>query len=220
MTPRPTLLLMLLAASSVALGSCAVAPAGSGSAGTASGATPGRARPLPPPGLGTLRQDDITVSLRQDALQIKVTPLLERVILATAPDTYRRLHGLAEAHGDPTLGDERAYFLVSFFTEDPGTAYMPEDLNLVSRGLRLRPDRIAPVTPDWGQYRLEQRRTEMAVYAFEGSVDLESELVVLYQGVESSEWTVIRPRVEAELVRVRARPGRIQASSSYLEIFR
>ncbi len=220
MIPRPAPLLALLAASSLALGGCAVAPAGSGSAPAATGANPGQARPLPPPGLGTLRQDDITISLRQDALQIKVTPLLERVIRATAPDTYRRLHGLAEAHGDPNPGDERAYFLVSFFTEDPGTAYMPEDLNLVSRGLRLRPDRIAPVTPDWGQYRLEQRRTEMAVYAFQGSVDLESELVVLYQGLESTEWTVIRPRVESELVRVRARARPGQASSSYLESLR
>lgn len=206
--------------------SCAVAPGADPDSATRP-VTTGSGPALPPPGYGTLRQDAVSVSMRSGDLQIKVTPLMESVLLATAPDTYRRLHGLAESHGPPAIratgGGAPHLFLVSFFSETPGTTFAPESLNLISRGLRLRPDAVVAVTPSWGERRLEQRETQMAVYAFLGEVDLQSQLVVLYGSVESAEWNVIRPRVEAELARVRARAGGprgLQSSRSYLEILR
>lgn len=206
---------------------CAMAPEAGAPASRASSEAD---LPLPPPGHGTLRQDDVTISMRSGELQIKVTPLLEPVLRATAPDTYRRLSGLAATQGAAAAraagGGAPDLFLVSFFSEDQATTFQPEAINLISRGLRLRPDAVVPVTPGWGTRRLTQRETEMAVYAFLGEVDLESELVVLYGGVESAEWSVIRPRVRAELERARARAGTSggaapgQSSSWYLEIFR
>ena len=62
-----------------------------------------------------------------------------------------------------------------------------------------------PVTPRWGERRLRQRETEMAVYAFAANVDLESDLVVAYGLVESAEWSAILPRVQAERARAAAR---------------
>jgi hypothetical protein len=47
----------------------------------------------------------------------------------------------------------------------------------------------------------------MAVYAFAGGVDLESDLVVVYGLVESAQWSAILPRVRAESARARARGG-------------
>ena len=61
-----------------------------------------------------------------------------------------------------------------------------------------------PVTPGWGQRRLDQRETEAAVYVFP-EVDLESDLVVLYGVQESREWTVVLSRVRAERARARVR---------------
>jgi hypothetical protein len=164
---------------------------------------------LPPPGFGTLRQDEVTVALSSGPLEVKVTPLAESVIRVTAPDTYRRLSGLASLHlpeavrqtglSNPTM------FLVSFFSEAPETAFVPEELQIISRGMRLRADAILPVTPGWGQRRLAQRATEMAVYAFAERADLESDLVVAYGLVESGAWNAILPRVQAERARARAR---------------
>jgi len=164
---------------------------------------------LPPPGFGTLRQDEVTVALSSGPLEVKVTPLAESVIRVTAPDTYRRLSGLASLHlpgavrqtgmANPTL------FLVSFFSEAPETAFVPEELQIISRGMRLRAGAILPVTPGWGQRRLAQRATEMAVYAFADRADLESDLVVAYGLVESGAWNAILPRVQAERARARAR---------------
>jgi hypothetical protein len=198
--------LLLLAAAGCALApSLGEAPDG-GPAGTESDL------PLPPPGYGTLRQEQVSVSLRSGDLQILLTPLLEPVLRASAPDTYRRLRGLVDAHSaraERETGAERPdLFLVQLYSEEQGTRFEPESLAFVSRGVRLRPDAILPLTPGWGDRRLDQRETEMALLAFEGEVDLESRLVVLYGSVESTEWTVIRPRIDAELARARARaPG-------------
>jgi hypothetical protein len=167
--------------------------------------------PLPPAGYGTLRQDEVTVNLTSGDLRLKVTPLAESVTRTTAPDTYRRLSALADqvrsravqesGSAGPTL------FLVSAFSESPDVAFVPEEVQLVSSGVRLRPAAIIPVTGGWEQRRLRQRQTEMAVYAFAGGVDLESDLVVVYGLEESSAWSLILPKVRAERARVRARAG-------------
>lgn len=195
---RPAVSLALLAA----LAGCALPPG-----------TPGADEPgaLPPPGYGTLRQEEISVPLVSGDVRILVTPLAESVTLATAPDTYRRLAGLAARHGPEaaraTGADRPALFLVSFFTESAVASFVPEEVQILSRGLRLRPEAILPVTPSWGQRRLRQREAEMAVYAFPSQLDLEADLVVAYGLVESGAWAGILPRVQAERARARARAG-------------
>ena len=173
-------------------------------------APPGEGSLMPPPGFGTLRQDDVTVQFTRDNLQIKVTPLAESVIRVTAPDTERRLRGLADSRSDDAqraAGSAASLFLISFFSNTPDVAFVPEELQLLSRNVRLRPAAILPITPGWGQHRLRQRQTEMAVYVFSGTVDLESDLAVVYGMEENWAWNSIRARVQAERARARARSG-------------
>ncbi len=174
-----------------------------------SGAPAGPAEPLPPPGYGTLRQDDVTLTLTSGALQVKVTPLDEAILVATAPDTYGRLRRLVDAHSARAVvesGIERpSLFLVSFFSEGQGTSFVPEEVQLRSLGMRLRPVAILSVTPGFGQRRLEQREPEMAVYVFPDAVDLESDLLVTYGLVENDGWSTVLSRVRAERARARAR---------------
>lgn len=176
----------------------------------AAGTPPGDVGPLPPPGYGTLRQDDVSIGFASGELDIKVTPLAEAVLVTTAPDTYRRLHGLAEAYGprvEAPVGTRVSLFLVSFFSDAAGTTFVPEEVQIRALGQRLRPTDIVAVTPGWGQRRLDQRGTEMAVYAFP-AVDLESDFTVLYGLVEAGGWTTILPRIQAERARARSRaPG-------------
>jgi len=84
---------------------------------------------------------------------------------------------------------------------------VPEEVQFVSRGVRIRPATIIPVTPTWGQRRVRQRQTEMAVYYFAGEVDLESDLLLAYGLEQTNRWSVILPRIQAERTRVRARAG-------------
>jgi hypothetical protein len=152
----------------------------------------GEASLLVPPGFGTLLQDQISLQLQRGDLQIKVTPLEEWVIRLAAPDTYARLRGLVEVHGDrvarSAMTREPSLFLVSLFSYRPDVVYEPEDLLLVNRGLRLRPRGIVPITPSWETQRLGQQETRMAIYAFEGGIELEADLSVEYQELRNEIW--------------------------------
>jgi hypothetical protein len=165
-----------------------------------------------PGGLGTLRQDEITVSLRSGALLVKVTPLAEEVIRLAAPDTYRRLHELVERRKAEVA--ERAgvaapqLFLVSFFSYEPDVSFQPEDLQLSYQGRLLRPLAIVPVTPGWGKQRLQQQETQLALYAFSPELVLDQPFVVRYGFEQSDQWTRILPRLEVERTRVLSRAGR------------
>ncbi|MFQ5551024.1 MAG: hypothetical protein ACE5FJ_07300, partial [Gemmatimonadales bacterium] len=55
---------------------------------------------LPPAGFGTLRQDDITVTLERGSVALRLTPLAEIVLLSLAPDSYAALSQLRESHSD------------------------------------------------------------------------------------------------------------------------
>jgi len=167
---------------------------------------------LVPPGFGTLLQDQISLRLQSGALLIKVTPLEEGIIRLTAPDTYERLRGLAEIHGPRATrtgpASQSSLFLVSLFSYEPDVTYEPEDLLLVNRGLRLRPEGIAPISPSWGTQRLGQQETRMAVYAFSGDVEWEADLVAEYQELRNEIWRdQVVPLLEAERAKVRARSG-------------
>ena len=165
-----------------------------------------------PVGLGTLRQNEVSVTLRRGELQIRVTPLNESVIRVTAPDTYERLSALGRGHQE--IFAERTgaavpfqLFLISLFSESTELVFEPEALTLVNRGLRYRPAGIRAVTPGWNSRLLAPRRALMAVYAFSHDLDLEQAVEVEYQEIRSRSWQDILPVIQRERSRVRARRG-------------
>ena len=191
---------LVFVAAVTGLAACTIAPPPEGSV------APVAADSLPPPGFGTLRQEEISMTLQNQDLQIMVTPLAESVILVTAPDTYERLRRIADRNrGD--LPTSSVLFLVSFYTQQAEVRFVPEEVQILSRGLRVRPRAIEPVTPTWGQRRVRQRATEMAVYAFPPDVDLTSELTLAYGLEQGGNWPGVLARVQAERARARARAG-------------
>jgi len=158
-----------------------------------------------PSGYGTLRQEDVSIALVSGDLQMLVTPLHRSVTRVTAPDTERRLEALVDAHAAVGDQDGAGLFLVSFFSNRPDTGFDPEEVHLISQGFRLRPESISPLTPTWGQQRVDQREQAMAVYRYAGRVELESDLVLAYRFTQTAQWSEILSRIQAERGRVRAR---------------
>jgi hypothetical protein len=146
------------------------------------------------------------MALTSGDVELMVTPLQASVTRATAPDTEVLLSGLVDLHAAPA-SDGTGLFLVSFYSEQPDVPFVPEEVQLISRGQRLRPQQIVPVTPSWGTRRVGQRQTQMAVYDFGEAIDLESSLLLVYQFDESTQWSQILPRIQAERARARARAG-------------
>lgn len=174
-----------------------------------------RSRPLPPAGFGTLSQDDITipVDVSSDNLAIKVTPLTEWVIRMTAPDTYRRLNGYKVARGEQIRdrarrNGERGWPLVlfvSFYTRAVESTYEPYDLQIRAQNVVYRPFDIIAVTPDFNRERLRQQESQVALYLFEGDIDLDLPIEVEYDGRRSGRWSGIRSVLDRELTKVMTR---------------
>lgn len=162
---------------------------------------------MPPTGHGSLLQTEVSMSLVSQDLEILVTPIEESIIRVTAPDTENRLRGIAAAYR-ATLEQNEQLFLVSFYTNQADVAFVPEEIQIIAQGLRVLPINISPITPGWGQRRVLQRQTELAVYTFPSSVDLESELALVYGFERTNSWSSILTRIQSERARARARAGR------------
>jgi hypothetical protein len=189
-------------------GACAPATTADGSASAPSSAVVAVTDTMVPAGFGTLRQDEVTVSIRSGAVLVKVTPLDEVVIRLLAPDTYQRLSALRESRREEAarqLMREPELFLVSFFSYQPDVTFQPEDVQLVDRARLLRASVIIPLTSGWGQERLDQQETQTAIYAFDADIDFTQVLTVRYGLVESQEWRQIMSRLELERGRILSR---------------
>lgn len=190
----------------VVVGSQGCAPAAQSGAPVAAAASPYRDAETPATSSGTLRQEQISVRMIAGDLRIELTPLAEWVLEAAAPDTRDRLARIGETHGSDLArrsGEGTpVLFLVTFSSMRPGAEFHPDDLHLLSRGLRERPAAIQAITPGWGSRRLEQQQSAVAVYAYPESVDLSRELTVWYRDQEDSSWSAIVARVEAERGRI------------------
>lgn len=166
---------------------------------------------LVPPGYGSLLQDDITLTVRTDLLLLKITPLEEWVLRLTAPDTHMRLSALASSHRTEVVRrtgvGAPALFLVSIFGRGPGATFRAEDVQIVSRGRRLRPLLVREMTSGWGEGRVDPGETQAAVYAFPEPIDLEQPIAVEYGTESGSAWEDVLQRLEAERTRARARAG-------------
>jgi len=162
-----------------------------------------------PARLGSLRQDDITIQLRNGPLLVKVTPLEESIIRLLAPDTYDRLHAIAESkraeQQNRMQRPAEAMFLVSFFSYDADVEFQPEGVELSHQGRLLQPVAILPVTSGWGRQRLNQQDQQVAVYVFGEPIDYRLRLTVRYGTDDSDAWTSIIRKLDAERARVRAR---------------
>jgi hypothetical protein len=168
---------------------------------------------LVPAGFGTLREDDFTVALRSGALLIKVTPLNEAVIRMAAPDTYTRLHRMAEsrrAEAERGAGAAAALelFKVTFFSYEPDVEYQPESLQITHQGRQLRPAAIIPITSGFGRQRLRQQDNQTAVYAFVLDMDFTLPLTVRYNLDQNDAWTSIVQKLDVERAKILARAGR------------
>jgi hypothetical protein len=173
------------------------------------------ARPLPPAGFGTLSQDDITIALElpEGNLFIKATPLTEWVIRMTAPDTYRRLNGYKVSRGEQIRNTARRngergwplVMFVSFYTIAVESTYEPYDLQIRAQNVVFRPFDIIPVTPDFNRERLRQQESQIALYLFDGDIDLDLPIVVEYDRRESGRWGGIRSVLDREMAKVMSR---------------
>lgn len=184
MTRAGRALLMAALAACAPAGRAAVAQASAGDAA------------LLPAGYGSLKRDDIAITVQVQGLTIRAIPLDESVIRALAPDSYNSLRALRDSKtaevdrvrlrlGLPSL----QLWHLSYFNVQQGEArYDPRDVQIRSAGRDFRPLEVIALVPGFGDGRLAQARSVDAIFLFDPAVVLSQPLVVTLSGQTSSAW--------------------------------
>lgn len=169
---------------------------------------------LPPAGYGTLRQDDVSIRLQAQGVQVQVVPLDEHVIRLLATDTYNSLHRLVESKRTEIEEAARRYgvrdpkvFLVTFFGLEQQARFTPDDLTIDSQNRLFRPLATIPLSPLWSGQQLNQRETATALYVFDGNVRLADAFVVEYGFVRGGGWEQTIRILDRERTSVLSRAG-------------
>jgi hypothetical protein len=159
-----------------------------------------------PAGFGSLRRDEVAVSVQVQGLTIRAIPLDEQVIRTLAPDAYRALHALVASRSRALEGIRSRTGLaavqawhVAFFNAQQGEArYDPRGMQLRSGGRDFRPLDVIALVAGYDDGRLAQGRTADAIFVFDPAVQLGQPVTVTLAGVATDAWADVIPRVERE----------------------
>jgi hypothetical protein len=191
----------VLAAGILALAACALDP-------PHPDALPGvQADALPPPGSGSLRQEEISLEMRPEGLRVEVTPLAEEVVRLAAPDSYERLLRLRRMLGtDAALAGETA-LLVTVQALRDGVVFDPAVLRFERNGRPLAPADLRPATGAASGGRLGAGETALVLVRLDGPFRLDDELRVEYGDARATGWRQHLPRFQDERRRMEGRAG-------------
>jgi hypothetical protein len=168
-----------------------------------------------PAGLGSLRQEEISITLATNALRIRALPLDEDFLRTLAPDSYRSLSGLREskraqidAIAQRTGQQTVDLWYVQFFNQQQGEAPIaPRDVILTNQGRDFRPIDVIAITPGIGEQRVRQGQTETGILVFDPSINPNQPLTMRVGTQTGGNWQAVLQRVETERSRIRARGG-------------
>jgi len=188
------------------------------------GAVPPRPAPAQdtlPIGFGSLKREDVVISFSTSQLQIQILPLDESVIRLLAPDTYSSLSQLIrQRQGEIDDAAQRAAIqhptlvMVTFFGLVSQARFVPEDINLTSRGRLFRPVGFVPLSPQWSGQQLDARQQAAAIYLFEDGIAFGESLTASYEGMTNDTWTKTVQKLNSERFRVMARASAKSSSPS------
>lgn len=172
-----------------------------------------------PPGLGSLKQDDLTIRLSTEALEIRFLPLDTRVLKLLAPDAYASLTRLIESQQRAIDSVARmqgvsrpGLAFVSFYGVQPNANFDADVLNLSVRNRLIRPAGIVPYTPGFTEQRLDVRQLASAIYLFDEPIPVLEPFGLQYYQQISNDWERKLSLIDRERQRVALRASQQQGA--------
>ncbi len=182
-----------------------------GCAAPARGQSGDRLRPVPV-GYGSLTQDDLSLRVRNDEIEIRFMPLDPRLAPLMAPDAYQSLRSLLETHrrsidsvaaragvAQPGLA------LVSFFGQRPDVRFDAQNLILLIRNQVVRPLGFIPLSGKFTSGQLGIREAASAIYLFDEEIPVNDSFSLSYGLLTSPGWEDKQQTLNRERARVSAR---------------
>ncbi len=166
------------------------------------------------PGHGQLNQDVITISLRSGTLEMRFTPLDERITRLLAPDAYQAIQVLLTRQAsaiDSTLAREGirtpGLALVSFYGLAPNSRFDPQLLTLTVHNRQLQPAAVLPLSASFSGQQLDTRGQATGLFIFDQPIPVAEPFTVGYLDASSDDWERRLNRFDRERARIRAKVG-------------
>jgi hypothetical protein len=173
---------------------------------------------MPPMGMGSLTQEQISISIANSQLTLRFEPLNERLLRLLAPDAYRALSGLIANRADAIDSVSRSsgasqpgLMLVTVYGNVPDVRFDPTLIGVTVNTRRIEAVGIIPLDANFSRQQLPIRAVGMALYVFSEELPVYSPLVFTYGMVAAEGWATKIQMFDRELARVSAR-ARSQAS--------
>jgi hypothetical protein len=167
---------------------------------------------LPPVGYGSLTQNDLSLRLRTDDIEMRFVPLDPRVTVLLGRDSWNSLRSLVESRRSSIDSVGRAsgvnrpgLALVTFFAQRANARFDPQTLTLVTRNRVFKPLGIVPFSARFSAQQLNVREQVSAIYLFEEDLPVNDSFSVSYAGLTSEDWERRQPTLDRERARIASR---------------
>jgi hypothetical protein len=181
----------------------------------------GAVGPLPPPGYGTLTQNDVSLRIRTADIDMRFIPLDARITMLLAKDSWESLRSLVESRRAAIDSVARAagishpgLALVTFFSQRANARFDPQTLTLVTRNRLFQPLGIVPFTPRFTAQQLNVREQVSAIYLFEEDLPVNDSFTISYAGLSSEDWQRRQPVLDRERARIASRARGVTRDST------
>jgi hypothetical protein len=173
---------------------------------------------MPPMGLGSLTQEQISLTIVNSQLTLRFQPLNERLLRLLAPDAYRALSGLIASRRDAIDSVSRSsgasqpgLMLVTVFGNVPDVRFDPTLVGVTVNTRRIEPVGIIPLDANFSRQQLALRAVGTGLFVFSEELPVYYPLVFTYGTVAAEGWAQKIRTFDRELARVSAR-ARSQAT--------
>jgi hypothetical protein len=165
-----------------------------------------------PASFGTLRQNDLSLRMQNDDLEIRFVPLDGGVTRLLANDAYQSLRALVETRRRAIdsvasrAGVTRpGLALVSFYGVRADTRFDPQTLTVILRNRILQPLGIIPINARFTSNQLSLREQASAIYLFEEDLPVDDSFSLQYGTLTSDDWRTKQAALDRERAKVSAR---------------
>ncbi|HEX3234306.1 MAG TPA: hypothetical protein VHR41_08905 [Gemmatimonadales bacterium] len=167
---------------------------------------------LPPPGYGSLTQNDLALRVVTPDIEVRFVPLDQRVTRLLAKDSWESLQSLVQSRRAAIdsvasmAGVSRpGLALVTFFGQRTNARFDPQTLTVGVRNRIFRPLGIVPFSGRFTGQQLDVREQVSGVFLFEQDLPVDDSFTVSYNGVTSGDWTTKQRQLDRERARVALR---------------
>lgn len=175
---------------------------------------------MPPMGLGSLTQEQISISIANTQLTVRFEPLNERLLRLLAPDAYRALSGMIASRRAAIDSVSRfsgasqpGLMLVTVYGNVPDVRFDPTLIGVSMNSRRIDPVGIIPLDANFSRQQLARQSVGMGLFIFSEELPVYSPMVFSYGSVAAEGWAQKISTFDRELARVSAR-ARSQATQA------